>query len=135
MEKDDSDGYEEIAGIAIHQQQPEDGGEKKPTRPTALQLVGPKQGPSRTLWSEIPEVINSQILSKHFFFYLFSGLLNFVFNFEHFFLSYPYTNRKKTSRSQIRNTYIRGIIFEIVDPIAYTLYEQFSISRYKCIER
>lgn len=52
------DGYEQITG---NTQQPE---EKKVARPSALQLVGPKQGPSRTLWSEIPEVINSEILSK-----------------------------------------------------------------------
>ncbi|XP_055384121.1 putative uncharacterized protein DDB_G0282133 [Condylostylus longicornis] len=47
-----TDGYEEIS--TQH---------KKPPRPSALQLVGPKCGPSRTLWSEIPEVVNSQILS------------------------------------------------------------------------
>lgn len=51
------DGYERISD---NMQQPE---EKKASRPSALQLVGPKQGPSRTLWSEIPEVINSEILS------------------------------------------------------------------------
>lgn len=64
MEADHSDGYEEI-GNSVHQQSSVDGdGEKKSTRPSALQLVGPKQGPSRTLWSEISEVINSQILCK-----------------------------------------------------------------------
>lgn len=51
------DGYERITD---HHQQPE---EKKASRPSALQLVSPKQGPSRTLWSEIPEVIHSEILS------------------------------------------------------------------------
>ncbi|GAB0098227.1 LOW QUALITY PROTEIN: rho guanine nucleotide exchange factor 16 [Sergentomyia squamirostris] len=58
-EQDQSDGYEEI-GKKDDELEME---EKKPLRPTALQLVGPKQGPSRTLWSEIPEVINSEILS------------------------------------------------------------------------
>ncbi|EDV96571.1 rho guanine nucleotide exchange factor 5 isoform X2 [Drosophila grimshawi] len=49
-----TDGYEEIGQ---HTQRP-------PTRsrPTALQLVEPKNGPSRTLWSQIPEVIHSCIL-------------------------------------------------------------------------
>lgn len=36
--------------------------DKKPTRPTALQLIEPNQGPSRTLWCEVPEVIQSGIL-------------------------------------------------------------------------
>ncbi|XP_055686129.1 uncharacterized protein LOC129791767 isoform X2 [Lutzomyia longipalpis] len=58
-EQDQSDGYEEI-GKKEDEMEME---EKKPLRPTALQLVGPKQGPSRTLWSEIPEVINSEILA------------------------------------------------------------------------
>ncbi|KAG4069581.1 hypothetical protein HA402_002644 [Bradysia odoriphaga] len=53
--EENSDGYEEIS--ANHRP----GEEKKQVRPSALQLVGPK-GPSRTLWCEIPEVINSQIL-------------------------------------------------------------------------
>uniref|UniRef100_A0A1L8DM52 Putative guanine nucleotide exchange factor tim n=1 Tax=Nyssomyia neivai TaxID=330878 RepID=A0A1L8DM52_9DIPT len=58
-EQDHSDGYEEI-GKKDGEGERE---EKKPQRPTALQLVDPKQGPSRTLWSEIPEVINSEILA------------------------------------------------------------------------
>lgn len=72
MEHEHIDGYEEIGGN-IDQRQSLSGngdGEKKPTRPTALQLVGPKQGPSRTLWCEIQEVINSQILCKIFNFFL-----------------------------------------------------------------
>ena len=52
-DQDSADGYEEIGNLA-----------KRVSRPSALQLVGPKQGPSRTLWSEIPEVINSEILCK-----------------------------------------------------------------------
>ena len=56
----DTDGYEEI-GKRSPAEEMED---KKPVRPTALQLVSPQKGPSRTLWSEIPEVINSQILCK-----------------------------------------------------------------------
>lgn len=56
----ESDGYEEI-GKRIPD--PEEL-QKKPLRPTALQLVTPQKGPSRTLWSEIPEVINSEILCE-----------------------------------------------------------------------
>ncbi|EDW94768.1 rho guanine nucleotide exchange factor 5 isoform X2 [Drosophila yakuba] len=52
-----SDGYEEIGQQAKSKPEPQ----VKP-RPTALQLVEPKNGPSRTLWSEIPEVIHSCIL-------------------------------------------------------------------------
>ncbi|XP_043862042.1 uncharacterized protein LOC120449688 isoform X2 [Drosophila santomea] len=52
-----SDGYEEIGQQAKSKPDPQ----VKP-RPTALQLVEPKNGPSRTLWSEIPEVIHSCIL-------------------------------------------------------------------------
>ncbi|XP_017080926.1 rho guanine nucleotide exchange factor 5 isoform X2 [Drosophila eugracilis] len=52
-----SDGYEEIGQHAKAKPEPQ----VKP-RPTALQLVEPKNGPSRTLWSEIPEVIHSCIL-------------------------------------------------------------------------
>lgn len=55
-----SDGYEEV-GSTLKRSEAE---QRRPRRPTALQLVGPKQGPSRTLWCEIPEVINSQILCK-----------------------------------------------------------------------
>ncbi|XP_077293158.1 ephexin [Arctopsyche grandis] len=35
-----------------------------PQRPPAMTLVNPKNGPSRTLWCEVPEVINSSILSS-----------------------------------------------------------------------
>ncbi|XP_017059833.1 ephexin-1 isoform X1 [Drosophila ficusphila] len=52
-----SDGYEEIGQHAKAKTEP-----LAKTRPTALQLVEPKNGPSRTLWSEIPEVIQSCIL-------------------------------------------------------------------------
>ncbi|KAH8268760.1 hypothetical protein KR018_003538 [Drosophila ironensis] len=52
-----TDGYEEIGQHAKAKPEPL----AKP-RPSALQLVGPKNGPSRTLWSEIPEVIQSYIL-------------------------------------------------------------------------
>ena len=63
MENENSDGYEEIGDIKRSIGEEID---QRPARPTALQLVGPKQGPSRTLWSEIPEVINSEILCKFF---------------------------------------------------------------------
>ncbi|KAH8234757.1 hypothetical protein KR032_002793 [Drosophila birchii] len=51
-----ADGYEEIGQHAKQKT------ELAKPRPTALQLVEPKNGPSRTLWSEIPEVIQSLIL-------------------------------------------------------------------------
>ncbi|XP_034111018.1 uncharacterized protein LOC117572363 isoform X1 [Drosophila albomicans] len=54
-----TDGYEEI-GLHAHAKTPP--AQQAKARPTALQLVEPKNGPSRTLWSEIPEVINSFIL-------------------------------------------------------------------------
>lgn len=57
-----SDGYEEVGSTLLERSEKET--QRRPQRPTALQLVGPKQGPSRTLWCEIPEVINSQILCK-----------------------------------------------------------------------
>lgn len=56
-----SDGYEEIGGRIPNKVEPE----KRPLRPSALQLIGPKQGPSRTLWCEIQEVISSEILGKY----------------------------------------------------------------------
>ena len=56
----ESDGYEEI-----HKKDSEAMiASKKPSRPSALQLIEPNQGPSRTLWSEVPEVIQSGILSS-----------------------------------------------------------------------
>ncbi|PSN52299.1 hypothetical protein C0J52_08549 [Blattella germanica] len=48
-----SDGYEEIG----------DGNRKQPARPTAMELIQPREGQHRTLWCEIPEVVNSHILS------------------------------------------------------------------------
>nr|CAD7569274.1 unnamed protein product [Timema californicum] len=50
----DSDGYEEIC----------DGTLKTPVtpRPTAMELIHPKEGKQRSLWCEIPEVVNSQVL-------------------------------------------------------------------------
>ena len=52
----DSDGYEEIV----------DGSRKpKPSRPTAMELIQPREGQHRTLWCEIPEVVSSGILSKN----------------------------------------------------------------------
>ncbi|ALC43646.1 Exn [Drosophila busckii] len=58
-ERDSStDGYEEI-GHAKAQPQAE---QPRSQRPSALQLIEPKNGPARTLWSEVPEVIQSCIL-------------------------------------------------------------------------
>lgn len=61
-----TDGYEEIGqhGGSNGDSSPLEECQKR-ARPTALQLVGPKNGPSRTLWSEITEVINSCILRKY----------------------------------------------------------------------
>jgi neuronal guanine nucleotide exchange factor len=51
----DSDGYEEIG----------DGCQKQRySRPTAMELIQPREGQHRTLWCEIPEVVNSRVLSK-----------------------------------------------------------------------
>jgi neuronal guanine nucleotide exchange factor len=52
----DSDGYEEIG----------DGSQKpKYSRPTAMELIQPREGQHSTLWCEIPEVVSSGILSKN----------------------------------------------------------------------
>ncbi|XP_075237860.1 uncharacterized protein LOC142334073 isoform X2 [Lycorma delicatula] len=45
----DSDGYEEIGDHLI-------------SRPSAMELITPKYGHHRTLWCEIPQVLNSEIL-------------------------------------------------------------------------
>lgn len=55
----ESDGYEEITKKDI-----EEAVIDKPARPSALQLIEPNQGPFRTFWSEIPEVMNSGIFRK-----------------------------------------------------------------------
>lgn len=50
---DDSDNYEEVY--------------EKKNRPSAMELVAPKNnaaGVTRSLWCEIPEVVNSTVLSK-----------------------------------------------------------------------
>ena len=52
----DSDGYEEI-GYASWK--------PKSSRPTAMELIQPREGQHRTLWCEIPEVVSSGILSKN----------------------------------------------------------------------
>jgi neuronal guanine nucleotide exchange factor len=58
----DSDGYEEIG----------DGSQKlKPSRPTAMELIKPREGQHRTLWCEIPEVVNSHVLSKNKCWYMY----------------------------------------------------------------
>lgn len=62
-----TDGYEEIGQTESLSNVEH----RKSLRPSALQLVGPKYGPSRTLWSEIPEVINSGILRMYLYFYYF----------------------------------------------------------------
>lgn len=57
-DQESTDGYEEIGLNRSYT----DG--RKSKRPSAFQLIGPRQGPSRTLWSEIPEVQTSGILGK-----------------------------------------------------------------------
>ncbi|XP_059218276.1 uncharacterized protein LOC106092931 isoform X1 [Stomoxys calcitrans] len=57
-----TDGYEEIGDRRRNTQGDGQESNRKSTRPTALQLVEPKSGPERTLWSQIPEVVNSMIL-------------------------------------------------------------------------
>lgn len=52
----DSDGYE--AGVPGAQAPP-----PEPARPSAMALVSPR-GPARTLWCEVPEVLNSAVLSS-----------------------------------------------------------------------
>lgn len=56
----ESDGYEEIT----RQDVAELIAETAKSRPSALQLIEPNQGPSRTLWSEVPEVLSSGTFSK-----------------------------------------------------------------------
>lgn len=57
----ESDGYEEITKKEIMSVDCE---KKKQARPTALQLIEPNVGPSRTLWSEVNEVLQSGIFDK-----------------------------------------------------------------------
>lgn len=58
-----TDGYEEI-GERRRSAQADGEAHRKSSRPTALQLIEPKSGPERTLWSQIPEVVNSMIIRK-----------------------------------------------------------------------
>jgi neuronal guanine nucleotide exchange factor len=51
-----NDGYEKIG---------DDYWKPKSSRPTAMQLIQPREGQHRTLWCEIPEVVCSGILSKN----------------------------------------------------------------------
>ena len=52
----DSDGHEEIGSGSL---------KPKSSRPTAMELIQPREGQQRTLWCEIPEVVSSGILSKN----------------------------------------------------------------------
>ncbi|XP_022819365.1 ephexin-1-like isoform X2 [Spodoptera litura] len=54
----DSDAYE-----AGSQRSAATSGSETPARPSAMALVAPR-GPSRTLWCEVPEVVNSAVLSS-----------------------------------------------------------------------
>lgn len=56
----DTDGYEEVG--LLKGSNSSDETVKKPLRPTALQLVEPNRGSNRTLWSEVPEVLATEIL-------------------------------------------------------------------------
>lgn len=55
----DSDAYE-----AGSQRSAATSVSETPARPSAMALVAPR-GPSRTLWCEVPEVLNSAVLSKY----------------------------------------------------------------------
>lgn len=57
---EDHDGYEEVG---LHRSNNNEE-VKKPQRPSALQLVEPNKGSTRTLWSEVTEVIQSGILGE-----------------------------------------------------------------------
>lgn len=52
----DSDGYEEIVDGVV-----------KSTRPSAMELIRPREGKHRTLWCEIPEVRESGVLGNDLF--------------------------------------------------------------------
>lgn len=61
--ENESDGYEEIhKKDSQEKDSQEKDSDKKPSRPSALQLIEPNHGPSRTLWSEVHEVIQSGVL-------------------------------------------------------------------------
>ncbi|XP_075164008.1 ephexin isoform X2 [Haematobia irritans] len=62
QDESSTDGYEEIGERRRSMQSEGQDNNRKSSRPTALQLVEPKSGPERTLWCQIPEVINSMIL-------------------------------------------------------------------------
>lgn len=126
--EENSDGYEEIT--ASHR--PDE--EKKQVRPSALQLVGPK-GPSRTLWCEIPEVINSQILCKLSPRCCWRSVSHFIFHLLLLSTSNVDANRKTATGSQIRDSNVGGVLSEIADATADTLYEPSGLPRYKDIEQ
>uniref|UniRef100_A0A336MZU7 CSON011407 protein n=1 Tax=Culicoides sonorensis TaxID=179676 RepID=A0A336MZU7_CULSO len=58
----DTDGYEEVGLLKGTQNCNDETTVKKQMRPTALQLVEPNRGSNRTLWSEVPEVLATEIL-------------------------------------------------------------------------
>jgi hypothetical protein len=49
------DVYEEIGDVSC---------KLKSSGPTAMELIQPREGQHCTLWCEVPEVLNSGILSK-----------------------------------------------------------------------
>ncbi|XP_059061715.1 uncharacterized protein LOC131854611 isoform X2 [Achroia grisella] len=61
----DSDAYEVSAGAEAGAETPADAstGTAPNARPSAMALVAPR-GPARTLWCEVPEVVNSTVLSS-----------------------------------------------------------------------
>lgn len=67
----DSDAYEASGGTGA----PAEGEGAPPPagatglRPSAMALVAPR-GPARTLWCEVPEVVNSAVLSEYLAFIL-----------------------------------------------------------------
>lgn len=66
QDENSTDGYEEIGDRRKSDTTNKKESFRKSSRPTALQLVEPKSGPERTLWSQIPEVINSYIIREYF---------------------------------------------------------------------
>lgn len=61
----DYDGYEEVGRALLNLNGAhKEVTSKKNARPSALQLIEPKHGPSRTLWCDIAEVKNSGVLES-----------------------------------------------------------------------
>lgn len=122
--EEQSDGYEEV-GHKSNQHATDKERIKRPNRPTALELVGPK-GPSRTLWSEIPEVINSEILCKSIKNYVDIKII--YTTLKTYYYSHTYFDRETTAGIEIRDTHIGGILSQVANTFAHALHESSGIS-------